>query len=538
MTFNSITIFHPSSTTSCSRLKITSQLQIVILSLLFCVVVQASQSQKETELTTESLTCTLYQVATQSADIHRSESLYCEDENGLSYEVQGQLTDINIQFALTNKIIDKKLTDSVLQLTSINLTQSAKLNSAKSRLRQQLKQAAHPKLNISHFQWHSDKIIMTEQTNWSIFWDENKIEKKLNNLKVADESLLLAAAKGINERTALVIHVTANDFSNTSTPAELGDSVFGTNGDPVNLTSQFAACSYGQQIIMPAQGQHITNGVVEITIDMNVEDVSRGTVRNAVVAAANTLFGSLSTQADHFLFALPPNTGGDWIAYGSINGTYTTYNNRWATYVSAQMHELGHNFGMGHSGIGSSEYADKSGMMGVSYSSDDGPKMCFNSAKSSKFDWYSDKELTFYESDLAGAQSIWTGRLVGVTNYDQAAADQYLLLKIHTIDGDESSSSLNINFNRDAGINDGTRTGKNRIMVVSTAFPTGYNTSLLEANLGSGESQDFKGFWPSGRSLVITVNDISTDNNGLMYADLEIDASGLVFKDGFDLSNQ
>lgn len=34
-----------------------------------------------------------------------------------------------------------------------------------------------------------------------------------------------------------------------------------------------------------------------------------------------------------------------------------------------------------HSGEGSDEYDDKSGMMGYSYSGDDIPVMCFNNAK-------------------------------------------------------------------------------------------------------------------------------------------------------------
>jgi hypothetical protein len=271
---------------------------------------------------------------------------------------------------------------------------------------------------------------------------------------------------------------------------------------------------------------------------MDVEGLDRFTIRNAVVNAGNALFGSLSDQADHFLFVLPPNTADGWIASGWMFGSNTTYNDKWANYVSIQMHEFGHNFGMGHSGLGSNEYADRSGMMGISYDQDDGPKMCFNATKSSKFGWFSDKELTFYESDWASGQGAWTGKIVGAANYDQAASDQYLLLKIHSINGDESSSSLTINFNRGTGFNSGTSTGKDRLLVVSTATPTGYNTSLLEANLGSGESQIFANYWPSGGDLVITVNDITTDTNGLMYADVEINADfnviDLIFNSGFD----
>jgi len=36
-----------------------------------------------------------------------------------------------------------------------------------------------------------------------------------------------------------------------------------------------------------------------------------------------------------------------------------------------------------NSGEGTSEYDDQSGMMGYSYSNDDGPEMCFNAGRSS-----------------------------------------------------------------------------------------------------------------------------------------------------------
>jgi hypothetical protein len=50
--------------------------------------------------------------------------------------------------------------------------------------------------------------------------------------------------------------------------------------------------------------------------------------------------------------------------------------------VSGQMHEIGHNLNLAHAGEGSQQYANQSGMMGYSSSSDDDPKRCFNAAKS------------------------------------------------------------------------------------------------------------------------------------------------------------
>lgn len=45
-----------------------------------------------------------------------------------------------------------------------------------------------------------------------------------------------------------------------------------------------------------------------------------------------------------------------------------------SNYPSGQMHEIGHNLGFAHSGE-SQTYDDQSGMMGYSYSDDEGPVM-------------------------------------------------------------------------------------------------------------------------------------------------------------------
>jgi hypothetical protein len=54
------------------------------------------------------------------------------------------------------------------------------------------------------------------------------------------------------------------------------------------------------------------------------------------------------------------------VAYGYINSWLTVYNDVWCEYLSAQMHELGHNLDLGHSNEGEGddgEYEDQSCMM-------------------------------------------------------------------------------------------------------------------------------------------------------------------------------
>ena len=91
-------------------------------------------------------------------------------------------------------------------------------------------------------------------------------------------------------RSTLVVRVTAPDGQTTASAASLSDSVFGTNGDPVNLKTQYEDCSAGQLVFEPyngvtSTGQQISGGVAEVDITQTVTGVDDGIVRNAVTNA-------------------------------------------------------------------------------------------------------------------------------------------------------------------------------------------------------------------------------------------------------------
>jgi hypothetical protein len=124
-------------------------------------------------------------------------------------------------------------------------------------------------------------------------------------------------------RQVLAVRVIANDRSTTSSLSEMSDKIFGTNADTINLVERYDSCSYGQLVMEPYRGTtekgfNVEDGVVEVVIDMNVNGVNDGGVRDAARAAATDILGDLSSQFDHVMFCLPPGTAGNWIAYGKL----------------------------------------------------------------------------------------------------------------------------------------------------------------------------------------------------------------------------
>ena len=145
------------------------------------------------------------------------------------------------------------------------------------------------------------------------------------------------------EKEMLAIRVVANDASTTASTDDISDSWYGTYGDPVNLKSQYAACSYGALQCNAASkttssGVAVSNGVYEVTISENVSGAADSTIRNAVTAAGDAALGKMIDQFDHVMLCLPPGTSGGWIAYAYINWYLSVYNDNWCTYVSGQMH--------------------------------------------------------------------------------------------------------------------------------------------------------------------------------------------------------
>eukprot|EP00536_Pseudo-nitzschia_multiseries_P008026 jgi/Psemu1/287523/fgenesh1_pg.196_\ len=294
--------------------------------------------------------------------------------------------------------------------------------------------------------------------------------------------------------TTLVIRVIdSNGISSKASIGQLEKSVF---NDKVCLKSQLDACSYGKVNIQPFQGETNTNmierGVVDLDIDYDLTDLISTTDRTVLQArifqAAASQIGDLDDpKFDLVLFCLPSgeDTNITWVAYAIPDQKYSFYSGVWCSSVSAQLHEVGHNFNLGHSGeIAENKYSDTTGMMGFSWKLDDGPKMCYNPAKSYQLGWYDDKVLTINPLSLIYRQFTMNG-ISDYTLYPDTKDTLVVLRLTQTY----TATDYYIGYNRKSGVNSGTAEDADMITISrKDDVPGAYASSLKLAKLDIGES--------------------------------------------------
>jgi hypothetical protein len=355
----------------------------------------------------------------------------------------------------------------------------------------------------------SDATVTTEKIGGNLFG--NRGNSKGRNLQGVDSKVLVVR-----------ISTTGSFESSPSVDAiELSDSIFGTSEDIVNLASQMNAYSFGKQTFSPLTGfdlpsENASNvGVFEV--EVTATSNSAADIANSVTTLLPFKFGT-PYPFDHAMYCMPRGTDMAAIASGDDNGWLSTYNDEtlelrsWATFPSIQMHEIGHNKGLGHSGETNPDTGiffdrgDLSGVMGTGFAWDDDTKtrMCFNGAKSWQLGWYADKATVV---DPLATPS-WSGTLVGIAEYDLADPNQgeMVLIKIET----GNDVDYYINFNRMTGINSETQEGGDQVLITRQGGNGESNSqSELLAKLSASESFDIEDFANLG-TVKVTVNSMNT----------------------------
>lgn len=196
-----------------------------------------------------------------------------------------------------------------------------------------------------------NKLDVTRRT-LQVDSTEEHTPKQERNLIELNRQLATVGTKTV--LAVRVIHDGASDTSALSALApsysmgSLANDVFGPaigGTDPVNLHSQYLACSHGKLDFQPttslnsndAKVTNINDGVVEVTVSTICSAFCDGNMVNDVNVAINTAFGSPAFNlADYVMYCLPDGAF-NGIAYGYVSGWQTVYSNEWCRYPSAQV---------------------------------------------------------------------------------------------------------------------------------------------------------------------------------------------------------
>lgn len=139
---------------------------------------------------------------------------------------------------------------------------------------------------------------------------------------------LSTAEKASGKKTVLVVRVEATDSTTSLSEIQLASDVFGDNGDPNNLRSQYLACSYGKFELNKAQDRngtdtYIRNGVVTVELPNVSKSVGDTAMLNAInQELANQFSTPAFNLADFVIYCMPPGVMHPLdVAYAFMDGT-------------------------------------------------------------------------------------------------------------------------------------------------------------------------------------------------------------------------
>jgi len=306
------------------------------------------------------------------------------------------------------------------------------------------------------------------------------LSNDVDNLVFGEVPKMRGSSTTVGNKEILALRIIASDASTTLSEADISDALFGTYGDPVNLKSQYGACSYGKLTCNAADTGNIVNGVHTVTITDSVIGAHHRPIVDAAVYQAkvdlNLTSLGISSKFDHVMVIIPPGTSGHWHAAAHVNSWLSFYNDIKFSYVSFQMHEIGHNIGLGHSGAWGNRYGDKTGAMGYSYNAKDSPFMCFNAPKNWQLGWYDDRQEI--------VSTRWSGNIYGIADYGRIGTDDTVIVQIPF----PGTEDWYVSFNRKSGINSGTKICHDQVLVHKRSSGVAYSSSTLMANMNTGDT--------------------------------------------------
>jgi len=279
--------------------------------------------------------------------------------------------------------------------------------------------------------------------------------------------------------------------------------------------SLYKGCSAGKLKIKPAIGPNAVDGIIDVEISSNKDICSMNylSVGNAALRDGNIagFYAGATRQITNKMIVLPDCVSFNGAAaWGQVSKTTTWFQSRTVSFPATQVHELGHNFGMRHSGKNSDEYADATGYMSNRMAWDEeGNKMCFNAAKMWYFGWYSDEHKSIEPSNDERTFDLIA--LDDIKNEKEFAEDAVSVLEL--VGGEGGSNNLYVMFNRAKGMNVEVPADKNKVVIIEQSGPaqTSYWKGALDPNGVVTYSQANWG--EEGETLVIKIESVNYGQN-------------------------
>ena len=167
-------------------------------------------------------------------------------------------------------------------------------------------------------------------------------ESSLGNAKHRERKHL------VGDTPILVVRVIdSNGLVHPHDAKTMGDNIFGTLGDQVNLKSQLYACSFGKLKVTTDYSTDIKThlaapGVIEVQIPISIESNDKYTVQNAVTRAVQIKLGfSLPGPFEQVMYSVESCYGSNncgWAAYAYVNSWLSVYQDDYYAYTGVQMH--------------------------------------------------------------------------------------------------------------------------------------------------------------------------------------------------------
>eukprot|EP00535_Pseudo-nitzschia_heimii_P001497 CAMPEP_0197184478 /NCGR_PEP_ID=MMETSP1423-20130617/9973_1 /TAXON_ID=476441 /ORGANISM="Pseudo-nitzschia heimii, Strain UNC1101" /LENGTH=802 /DNA_ID=CAMNT_0042635295 /DNA_START=70 /DNA_END=2478 /DNA_ORIENTATION=- len=356
--------------------------------------------------------------------------------------------------------------------------------------------------------WDSPSSIELDEEENTITLNADVTEDNsglwIQPIEESNERKLQFLARTTGIKKTLVIRIVGAGIGPADDLVQIRDEVFGEN---VGLKSQMEACSHGQLIIEPYQGRtqgiftnEIHGGVVELRIGPNPYGKTDKDMENAAMSAAWYVFGDLRSQFDLVMFVMPPGIKPAFAAYAYIGTEFSYYSDLIIRDAMVQMHEVGHNLGLQHSGQDHEEYGDSSGYMG--YSSAFDPVMCYNAVNNYQLGWYSAHSF----SPIADGGTGGTFLITGVHRYDPDDAQKFVSLRLVQ---DSMPKDYYIGYNKAEGMNIDSQEDRDKVIIYEKDGESHESKlSWKLAALSMGEMYVIDDFDASGKYVTVTFTDV------------------------------